>query len=164
QILKGLNLKVNCGQTVALVGGSGCGKSTTVQLIQRFYDPKEGTVRHLNVWRTVRVLGTQAIRQVHLSGCLAGSVLEEGEDAAGAANTAVPFLYTFSGERTVPLSVVEMCVLVLQKFETVVGERGAQLSGGQKQRIAIARALVRNPKILLLDEATSALDTESESV
>ncbi|NXL83876.1 MDR3 protein, partial [Alectura lathami] len=146
KILKGLNLKVNCGQTVALVGGSGCGKSTTVQLIQRFYDPKEGTVRHLN-------------------GCLTCSVLEEGEDTAGATNTDVPlFTLPFIGERSMSLSVVEMCVVVLQKFETVVGERGAQLSGGQKQRIAIARALVRNPKILLLDEATSALDTESESV
>ncbi|KYO26787.1 ATP-binding cassette sub-family B member 5 isoform X2 [Alligator mississippiensis] len=93
QILKGLNLKIGAGQTVALVGSSGCGKSTTVQLLQRFYDPQGGV-----------------------------------------------------------------------KFNTLVGERGAQMSGGQKQRIAIARALVRNPKILLLDEATSALDTESEAV
>ncbi|NXC23181.1 MDR1 protein, partial [Corythaeola cristata] len=137
QILKGLNLKIGCGQTVALVGGSGCGKSTTVQLIQRFYDPKEGTVRHLKKEKMLPRLLTLM--------CLF-------------------FMLPLFGERTVQLSGLEIHVVVLQKFETVVGERGAQLSGGQKQRIAIARALVRNPKILLLDEATSALDTESESV
>ncbi|NWJ04357.1 MDR1 protein, partial [Crypturellus undulatus] len=126
KVLKGLNLKINCGQTVALVGGSGCGKSTTVQLIQRFYDPKEGMVREL-----------------------------KRDDCYVQAYTAV----------IKSLFEVQLCArCVLQKFETLVGERGAQLSGGQKQRIAIARALVRNPKILLLDEATSALDTESESV
>ncbi|NXD15970.1 MDR3 protein, partial [Nothocercus nigrocapillus] len=126
KVLKGLNLKVNCGETVALVGSSGCGKSTTVQLIQRFYDPKEGTVRALK--------GDGCYVQTH------PAVIKPLSECS------------------------ESGCCVSQKFETLVGERGAQLSGGQKQRIAIARALVRNPKILLLDEATSALDTESESV
>ncbi|NXN07698.1 MDR1B protein, partial [Indicator maculatus] len=157
QILRGLNLQVSSGQTVALVGSSGCGKSTTVQLIQRFYDPKEGTVSSLQQLQGHKPAGRALPEAV--------SPAEEGEDAARAADTAEPFLCpSLPWRKDFPLSVVELSVVVLQKFETLVGERGAQLSGGQKQRIAIARALVRNPKILLLDEATSALDTESESV
>uniref|UniRef100_A0A8V0XG86 ATP binding cassette subfamily B member 1 n=2 Tax=Gallus gallus TaxID=9031 RepID=A0A8V0XG86_CHICK len=161
EILKGLNLKVNCGQTVALVGGSGCGKSTTVQLIQRFYDPKEGTItidgqdlKSLNVRYLREIIGVVNQEPVLFATTIAENIrygredvtMEEIERATKEANA-----YDF-------------IMKLPKKFETVVGERGAQMSGGQKQRIAIARALVRNPKILLLDEATSALDTESESV
>ncbi|XP_025895226.1 phosphatidylcholine translocator ABCB4-like isoform X1 [Nothoprocta perdicaria] len=161
KVLKGLNLKVNCGQTVALVGGSGCGKSTTVQLIQRFYDPKEGMVtidgqdiRSLNVRYLREIIGVVNQEPVLFATTIAENIrygrenvtMEEIEKATKEANA-----YDF-------------IMKLPNKFETLVGERGAQLSGGQKQRIAIARALVRNPKILLLDEATSALDTESESV
>ncbi|XP_042673066.1 ATP-dependent translocase ABCB1 isoform X6 [Centrocercus urophasianus] len=161
KILKGLNLKINCGQTVALVGGSGCGKSTTVQLIQRFYDPKEGTItidgqdlKSLNVRYLREIIGVVNQEPVLFATTIAENIrygredvtMEEIEKAAKEANA-----YDF-------------IMKLPKKFETVVGERGAQMSGGQKQRIAIARALVRNPKILLLDEATSALDNESESV
>ncbi|NXN74660.1 MDR1 protein, partial [Himantopus himantopus] len=161
EILKGLNLKISCGQTVALVGGSGCGKSTTVQLIQRFYDPKEGMVtidgqdiKTLNVRYLREIIGVVNQEPVLFATTIAENIrygredvtMEEIEKATKEANA-----YDF-------------IMKLPNKFETVVGERGAQLSGGQKQRIAIARALVRNPKILLLDEATSALDTESESV
>ncbi|NXP37091.1 MDR1 protein, partial [Leiothrix lutea] len=161
EILKGLNLKINSGQTVALVGGSGCGKSTTVQLIQRFYDPKEGMVtidgqdiRTLNVRYLREVIGVVNQEPVLFATTIAENIrygredvtMEDIEKATKEANA-----YNF-------------IMKLPNKFETVVGERGAQLSGGQKQRIAIARALVRNPKILLLDEATSALDTESESI
>ncbi|XP_076187711.1 ATP-dependent translocase ABCB1-like isoform X3 [Aptenodytes patagonicus] len=161
EVLKGLNLEVSCGQTVALVGGSGCGKSTTVQLIQRFYDPKKGTVtidgqdiKTLNVRYLRDIIGVVNQEPMLFATTIAANIrygredvtMEEIEKATKEANA-----YDF-------------IMKLPNKFETVVGERGAQLSGGQKQRIAIARALVRNPKILLLDEATSALDTESESV
>ncbi|XP_009999856.1 PREDICTED: multidrug resistance protein 1-like [Chaetura pelagica] len=161
EILKGLNLNISCGQTVALVGGSGCGKSTTVQLIQRFYDPKEGMVsidgqdiKTLNIRYLREIIGVVNQEPVLFATTIAENIrygredvtMEEIEKATKEANA-----YDF-------------IMKLPNKFETVVGERGAQLSGGQKQRIAIARALVRNPKILLLDEATSALDTESESV
>ncbi|XP_029444910.1 ATP-binding cassette sub-family B member 5-like isoform X2 [Rhinatrema bivittatum] len=161
QVLTDLSLKVNCGETVALVGSSGCGKSTTVQLLQRLYDPQEGMItldghdiRSLNVRHLRGLIGVVSQEPVLFGTTIKNNIRygredvsdEEIEEAAKEANA-----YNF---------IVELP----DKFDTLVGERGAQLSGGQKQRIAIARALVRNPKILLLDEATSALDTESESI
>ncbi|XP_005358340.1 multidrug resistance protein 2 [Microtus ochrogaster] len=161
KILKGLNLKVQSGQTVALVGNSGCGKSTTVQLLQRLYDPTEGVVsidgqdiRTINVRYLREIIGVVSQEPVLFATTIAENIrygrenvtMDEIERAVKEANA-----YDF-------------IMKLPHKFDTLVGERGAQLSGGQKQRIAIARALVRNPKILLLDEATSALDTESEAV
>ncbi|KAK7886789.1 hypothetical protein WMY93_026410 [Mugilogobius chulae] len=124
------------GQTIALVGSSGCGKSTTIQLLQRFYDPQEGSEPVLfatTIAENIRYGRTDVTQP-------------EIEQAAKEAN-AYDFIMNLP-----------------DKFETLVGDRGTQMSGGQKQRIAIARALVRNPKILLLDEATSALDAESETI
>ncbi|XP_022371065.1 multidrug resistance protein 1, partial [Enhydra lutris kenyoni] len=161
KILKGLNLTVESGQTVALVGNSGCGKSTAVQLMQRLYDPTDGTVcidgqdiRAINVRYLREIIGVVSQEPVLFATTIAENIrygrenvtMEEIEKAVKEANA-----YDF-------------IMKLPNKFDTLVGERGAQLSGGQKQRIAIARALVRNPKILLLDEATSALDTESEAV
>ncbi|KAM4688619.1 ATP-binding cassette sub-family B member 5-like [Discoglossus pictus] len=161
KVLKGLNLNIKSGQTVALVGQSGCGKSTTVQLLQRLYDPQEGMIvidghdiKTLNVRNYRELIGVVSQEPVLFATTIKNNIKygredvtdEEIEKAAKEANA-----YNFIME-------------LPDKFETLVGERGAQMSGGQKQRIAIARALVRNPKILLLDEATSALDTESESI
>ncbi|XP_027395680.1 phosphatidylcholine translocator ABCB4-like isoform X2 [Bos indicus x Bos taurus] len=160
QILKGLNLKVESGQTVALVGNSGCGKSTVVQLVQRLYDPDVGSIiidgqdiRTFNVKYLREIIGVVSQELVLFATTVAENIrygrgnvtMDEIQQAVKEANA------------------YEFIMRLPQKFDTLVGERGAQLSGGQKQRIAIARALVRNPKILLLDEATSALDTESEA-
>ncbi|XP_062479629.1 ATP-dependent translocase ABCB1 isoform X2 [Pezoporus occidentalis] len=161
EILKGLNLKISSGQTVALVGGSGCGKSTTVQLIQRFYDPKEGRVtidgqdiRCLNVRYLREIIGVVNQEPVLFATTIAENIRYGREDIT----------MEDIEKATKEANAYDFIMKLPNKFETLVGERGAQLSGGQKQRIAIARALVRNPKILLLDEATSALDTESEAV
>ncbi|XP_053464841.1 phosphatidylcholine translocator ABCB4 isoform X2 [Nycticebus coucang] len=160
KILKGLNLKVQSGQTVALVGSSGCGKSTMVQLIQRLYDPDEGTVtidgqdiRAFNVQCLREIIGVVSQEPVLFSTTIAENI------RYGRGNVTMDEIKKAVKEA----NAYEFIMKLPQKFDTLVGERGAQLSGGQKQRIAIARALVRNPKILLLDEATSALDTESEA-
>ena len=161
KILQGLSFDVPAGQTVALVGTSGCGKSTTIQLLQRFYDPLEGRVcidgnnvkdLHLGWLRSqIGVVGQEPV----LFGTTIGENIRYGR--SGVTQDEI--------EKAAKEANAHDFILRLpQKYDTMVGERGAQLSGGQKQRIAIARALVRNPKILLLDEATSALDTQSEAV
>ncbi|NXS57451.1 MDR1 protein, partial [Brachypteracias leptosomus] len=161
KILKGLNLKVQTGKTIALVGASGCGKSTTVQLLQRFYDPVQGEItldgrdiQTLNVKWLRENIGIVSQEPVLFATTIAENIRYGREDITDAEiQQAAREANAFDFISRLP-----------DKFNTMVGERGAQLSGGQKQRIAIARALARNPKILLLDEATSALDTQSESI
>lgn len=159
EILKGLTVDVEPGQTVAFVGASGCGKSTVIQLMQRFYDPEQGNVkldgrdlRTLNVaWlrSQIGVVGQEPV----LFATTIGENIRFGNPQATQADI----------ERAARNANCHEFISKLPRgYDTKVGERGAQMSGGQKQRIAIARALVRNPKILLLDEATSALDPTSE--
>ena len=160
-VCNGYNLTVEAGKTVALCGASGSGKSTAIQLIERFYDPSSGSVlldgvdlRELNVRWLREQIGLVSQEPVLFSGTIAenigmgkpGSTREEVEAAAKMAN-AHAFISKFP-----------------DGYNTNVGEKGGQLSGGQKQRVAIARAMIKNPAVLLLDEATSALDTESERV
>ncbi|XP_028291135.1 bile salt export pump isoform X2 [Gouania willdenowi] len=161
QILNKLSTKIQAGESTAFVGPSGSGKSTAIQLIQRFYDPYEGMVtldghdiRSLNIPWLRSIIGVVEQEPVLFATTIAenirfgrpGVTMEEIIRATKEANA-----YKFIME-------------LPQKFDTLVGDGGGQMSGGQKQRIAIARALVRNPKILLLDMATSALDNESEAV
>ncbi|KAM4702862.1 ATP-dependent translocase ABCB1-like [Rhinophrynus dorsalis] len=160
-ILKGLSLKVEAGKTTALVGSSGCGKSTTIQLLQRFYDPEVGEVtvdghdvRTLNVKWLRENIGVVSQEPVLFGTTIRENIRYGREDVTDAEIE----------QATKEANAYDFISKLPDAFDTMVGERGAQLSGGQKQRIAIARALVRNPKILLLDEATSALDTQSESI
>ncbi|XP_068114235.1 ATP-dependent translocase ABCB1-like [Hyperolius riggenbachi] len=160
-ILKGLNLTVKPGQTVALVGSSGCGKSTTIQLLQRFYDPPVGEVTVDG--HDIRTLNVKWLREnigvVSQEPILFGTTIKENI-RYGREDVTDPEIEQAIKEA----NAYDFISKLPDGLNTMVGERGAQLSGGQKQRIAIARALVRNPKILLLDEATSALDTQSESI
>ncbi|ETE63392.1 Multidrug resistance protein 1, partial [Ophiophagus hannah] len=161
QILRGLNLKIQPGQTIALVGSSGCGKSTTIQLLQRFYDPPQGQItidghdiRTLNIKWMRENIGIVSQEPVLFATTIAGNIRYGTEDITDAEIE----------QAAKEANAYDFIMKLPDKFNTMVGERGAQLSGGQKQRIAIARALARNPKILLLDEATSALDNQSESI
>uniref|UniRef100_A0A3B5MPP8 ATP-binding cassette, sub-family B (MDR/TAP), member 11a n=1 Tax=Xiphophorus couchianus TaxID=32473 RepID=A0A3B5MPP8_9TELE len=161
KILDNLNMQIKAGETTAFVGPSGSGKSTTIQLIQRFYDAEEGTV-YLD-GHDIRTLNIQWLRS------LIGIV--EQEPVLFATTIAENIRYGRPGVTTEEIiqaakeaNAYNFVMTLPQKFDTLVGECGGQMSGGQKQRIAIARALIRNPKILLLDMATSALDNESEAV
>ncbi|ANB14367.1 ATP-binding cassette alpha-factor transporter STE6 [Sugiyamaella lignohabitans] len=163
-VLRGLNLTVKTGQYVALVGASGCGKSTTIGLIERFYSPLAGQVlldghdiselnvneyrNHISLVQQEPVLYSGTIRENIMLGTKDGQEATEEEMYAAARKA----------------NIHDFVMSLPDGYETFAGSKGALLSGGQKQRIAIARALIRNPKVLLLDEATSALDSESEKV
>ncbi|XP_059662528.1 ABC transporter B family member 15-like [Cornus florida] len=158
-ILQGFNLRVPAGETVGLVGGSGSGKSTIVSLLQRFYDPTEGEI----------VLDGYKINKLHLKWLRSQMGLVNQEPVLFATSIKENILF---GKEGAPMEDLEEAAKAANAhdfisklpdgYETQVGQFGIQLSGGQKQRIAIARALIRDPKILLLDEATSALDATSE--
>ena len=157
--LKGFDLTVRPGETVALVGPSGAGKSTVFRLLLRFYDPQEGAV-------SVDGVDVRAADPVEVRGRFAW-VSQEAPLFSGSALENIRFGREEASEDEVRRAAEEAQALAFvdalpEGFATPLGERGKSLSGGQRQRLAIARALVRDAPILLLDEATSALDAENE--
>ncbi|KAF2719584.1 ABC multidrug transporter Mdr1 [Polychaeton citri CBS 116435] len=164
-VLRGLNLSVKKGQYIALVGASGCGKSTTISLLERFYDPLAGGVYvdgkeisslNINNYRSFLALVSQ--EPTLYQGTIKENIL------LGADRPADQVPDSAVEQVCRDANIYDFILSLPDGFNTVVGSKGSMLSGGQKQRIAIARALLRDPKILLLDEATSALDSESEKV
>lgn len=159
EVLKEINLSIEPGQKVALVGKSGAGKSTIVHLLMRFYQPQSGEIRvdghpcgQINLKDLRRNIGIVPQEVLLFGGTIEENIRygkpeasrQEIEEAAVRAN-ALEFINSFP-----------------EGLQTLVGERGIKLSGGQRQRIAIARAILKDPAILILDEATSSLDSESE--
>jgi len=160
-VLTNVDVEAAPGEVVALVGPSGAGKTSLANLVMRFYDPKEGRVevdghdvREVTLHSLRSQIGLVPQDTILFGGTIKDNILygrfgasdEEVVEAAKAAN-AHDFIMNLP-----------------QQYETEVGERGVKLSGGQRQRIAIARAVLKDPRILILDEATSALDSESEAL
>lgn len=163
-VISGIDVNIPPGKFVAFVGASGCGKSTMINLLSRFYDPTSGHIsindqpihnikpqihrRRLALVQQEPVLYQGSIRENVAMGLVESKEATESqiEQACKDAN------------------IFDFAISLPEGLGTEVGSRGAKLSGGQRQRVAIARALIRDPKILLLDEATSALDTESEMI
>jgi ATP-binding cassette subfamily B (MDR/TAP) protein 1 len=163
-IFRGLSLRIPAGATVALVGESGCGKSTVGRLLERFYDPSSGAILLDGIdIASVKIDALRAAIGMVSQEPLLFQATIRANIAAGKSGVdadAVPFEEVLAAARA------GMAHDFIQSFpdgyDTVVGGKNSKLSGGQKQRIAIARAALRNPPILILDEATSALDTENE--
>ena len=160
-VLKNINLSVKNGEVVALVGKSGSGKTTLVNLLPRFYEVKSGSIKIDN--QDIRDVTMKSLRNIMAivpqeTFLFSGTIYENICYGSGEVTKEEVI------EAAKMANAMEFIEKLPNKFETEVGERGVMLSGGQKQRIAIARAILKNPKILILDEATSALDTESEKL
>jgi len=165
--LRGLTFTVEAGKTTALVGKSGCGKSTVTRLLLRFYDPTSGSIsvngtalgdlRYSSFIRSIGIVtqDTQLFKATIRDNLTYGS--PKGDYTSGALKEEV--------DRAARLAMADEFIKELPEgYSTMVGEGGHNLSGGQKQRVSIARALMRRPRLLMLDEATSALDTENEAL
>jgi ABC-type multidrug transport system fused ATPase/permease subunit len=158
-VLTDLSLEALPGQVIALLGGTGSGKSTIINLIPRFYDPTEGRI----------TLDGHDIRQVRLDSLRdqIGIVLQETTLFAASIRENIAFGCpdASEGEIVTAAQAAQAHPFIIEMtdgYDTLVGERGVTLSGGQKQRVAIARALLKNPRVLILDDATSSVDTETE--
>ena len=160
-ILSDICLDIPKGKTIAIVGASGAGKTTLVDLIPRFYDPVDGAIKIDGV--PVKEVGISSLRG------LIGNVNQESI----LFNDTIFNNIAFGVEGATMESVIEAAKIanahdfIMEKeggYQFVTGDRGVKLSGGQRQRISIARAILKNPPILILDEATASLDTESEKI
>lgn len=157
--LKNINTDIKKGEIVALVGSSGAGKSTFVDLIPRFYDVESGTISIDST--NIKEVSQLSLRS--LMGIVTQEVILFNDTVANNIAYGVESANTKQiKEAAIGANALEFIENLPDGFDTIIGEKGTRLSGGQKQRLSIARAIMKNPEILILDEATSALDTESE--
>jgi ABC-type multidrug transport system fused ATPase/permease subunit len=163
KILDGLDLTINCNSTVGIVGGTGAGKTTLVDLLLGLHEPESGTIsvdsnvichENIHAWKNMIGYVPQTI-------FLTDATIKENI-AFGLGFDEIDF---DNVERASKLASLDEFIMndLPDQYNTIVGERGVRLSGGQRQRLGIARALYRNPKVLILDEATSSLDNITET-
>jgi subfamily B ATP-binding cassette protein MsbA len=158
-VIKNINIDVKKGQTVALVGPSGAGKTTVTDLIARFYDVSDGAI--LLDGKDIRKFTQEGLRD--LIGVVSQESILFNDTVRNNIALGLPELTQREVEEAAKAAYAHDFIMSFENgYDTEIGERGGKLSGGQKQRLSIARALLKNPEILILDEATSALDSQSE--